>query len=55
MCYTADHANASGMWDKPREITGNAYGGNGFEIAYWSLGDRDARRSVERMAEQLGA
>jgi len=21
VCYTADHANASGMWDKPSEIT----------------------------------
>ena len=38
VCYTADHANASGMWDKPREITSNTYTGNGFEIAYWSSG-----------------
>jgi hypothetical protein len=38
VCYTADHANASGMWDKPREITANAYTGNGFEIAYWTSG-----------------
>ena len=38
VCYTADHANASGMWDKPREITANAYTGNGFEIAYWTTG-----------------
>jgi hypothetical protein len=38
VCYTSDHAQASGMWDKPREITGNAYTGNGFEIAYWSSG-----------------
>jgi uncharacterized protein YkwD len=38
VCYTADHANASGMWDKPREITANAYAGNGFEIAYWTSG-----------------
>ncbi|MCK9996167.1 MAG: hypothetical protein KAH56_07795, partial [Candidatus Krumholzibacteria bacterium] len=38
LCYTADHANASGMWDKPREISANAYSGNGFEIAYWSSG-----------------
>ena len=36
VCYTPDHAQASGMWDKPREITGNTYSGNGFEIAYWS-------------------
>ena len=38
VCYTADHANASGMWDKPREITADAYTGNGFEIAYWTSG-----------------
>ena len=38
VCYTADHANASGMWDKPREITANTYTGNGFEIAYWTSG-----------------
>jgi hypothetical protein len=38
VCYTSDHANASGMWDKPREITASAYTGNGFEIAYWSSG-----------------
>ena len=38
VCYTSDHANASGMWDKPREITSNAYTGNGFEIAYWTSG-----------------
>jgi hypothetical protein len=38
VCYTADHANARGMWDKPREITANTYTGNGFEIAYWSSG-----------------
>ena len=38
VCYTANHANASGMWDKPREITATAYSGNGFEIAYWSSG-----------------
>jgi len=38
VCYTADHANASGMWDKPREITANVYTGNGFEIAYWTSG-----------------
>jgi hypothetical protein len=26
------------MWDKPREITGSIYTGNGFEISYWSSG-----------------
>jgi len=38
VCYTPDHANASGMWEKPSEITSNTYTGNGFEIAYWSSG-----------------
>tara|TARA_R110002096_G_scaffold361075_3_gene554130 strand:- start:20696 stop:21376 length:681 start_codon:yes stop_codon:yes gene_type:complete len=30
-CYTADHAQAQCMWDKPRELT--AYTGNGYENA----------------------
>ena len=34
VCYTANHANAQGMWDKPREITNNLYSGNGYEIAF---------------------
>jgi hypothetical protein len=38
VCYTSDHANAAGMWNKPREITGNVYTGDGYEIAYWSSG-----------------
>lgn len=33
LCYTANHANAEGMWNKPRELTN--YQGNGYEIAYW--------------------
>ncbi len=32
-CYTSDHAQASCMWDKPRELT--EYTGNGYEIAYY--------------------
>ena len=35
VCYTADHAHASGMWYKPREITGGTYTDNGFENIYW--------------------
>jgi len=31
-CYTSDHAKASCMWDKPREMT--PYSENGYEIAY---------------------
>ncbi len=41
VCYTSDHANASGMWNKPREITGNVYTGNGYEIAYGSSEQAD--------------
>jgi len=35
-CYTADHAQAKCMWDKPRELTN--YTGNGYEIAYGAYG-----------------
>lgn len=31
VCYTADHAKASLMWSKPRELTN--FTGNGYEIA----------------------
>ena len=30
-CYTEDHAQASCMWQKPREIA--AFAGNGYEVA----------------------
>jgi hypothetical protein len=39
VCYTLDHANAEGMWYKPREITSNVYPGIGFEIAYQGSSD----------------
>lgn len=42
VCYTSDHAYASGMWDKPREITNNYYKGNGYENAYGSYGQATA-------------
>ena len=32
-CYTSDHAAASCMWNKPRELT--SYTSEGYEIAYW--------------------
>jgi len=35
MCYTSDHAQAQKMWDKPREISGGSYTGNGYENAAW--------------------
>ncbi len=34
VCYTSDHKYASGMWDKPREITGGKYSGNGYENSH---------------------
>lgn len=38
VCYTPDHAQASGMWIKPKEITAGVYTGNGYENAYESGG-----------------
>lgn len=35
VCYTPDHANAEGVWFKPREITGNIYTAASFENAAW--------------------
>ena len=35
-CYTDDHARASCMWHKPRELT--SYKGYGYEISYGSYG-----------------
>ncbi|MFO1351200.1 MAG: CAP domain-containing protein [Gammaproteobacteria bacterium] len=37
VCYTPDHAQAAGMWAKPREITG-VYPSEGFEIAFGCSG-----------------
>lgn len=42
VCYVSDHRYAEGMWDKPREITGNVYSGNGYENGYWSGGQATA-------------
>lgn len=33
MCYTSDHAQATQMWSKPRQVTANAYSSDGYEIA----------------------
>lgn len=48
VCYTDDHAYASGMWSKPREITG-LYTDNGFEIA---LGGSDGYQATPEAALQ---
>ena len=39
-CYTSDHAKASCMWDKPKELTD--YQGTGFEIAFGGYGSYSA-------------
>jgi uncharacterized protein YkwD len=46
VCYTSDHAQAAGMWNKPREITADAYDANGYEIAYWSSGGATAEGAL---------
>lgn len=44
-CYTNDHKQASCMWSKPQEIAG--YGGNGFEIAYYSSLGANAKEGID--------
>ena len=34
VCYTDDHANAAGIWRKPREIAG--YPSDGYENSHWA-------------------
>ena len=51
-CYTPDHAQASCMWDKPKEISG--YNGNGFEIAYYSSGEATAAEGLEGWKKSTG-
>lgn len=41
-CYTADHARASCMWDKPYELTQGRYPGDGFENAAYGYGSPEA-------------
>lgn len=45
LCYTRDHRYASGMWKKPREITG--YAGNGFEVTYWRSSSITAEMAID--------
>ncbi|ADH98370.1 CAP and S-layer homology domain-containing protein [Salisediminibacterium selenitireducens] len=46
VCYTSDHANASGMWDKPYEITDGVYNGSGYEISVWASNGMTAERAL---------
>ena len=38
VCYTPDHAHAADMWNKPAQVTREAYPGNGYEIAVTTSG-----------------
>lgn len=52
-CYTSDHAKASCMWDKPRELTN--YKGNGYEISYGSYGtEASAERALNSWKNSTG-
>lgn len=51
-CYTPDHAQASCMWDKPKEISG--YNGNGFEIAYYSSEPASAEEGLDGWKKSPG-
>jgi hypothetical protein len=44
-CYSADHANAQLMWNKPRELT--SYTGNGYEIAVFKSDTLTANQALE--------
>jgi uncharacterized protein YkwD len=43
-CYTADHAQAQCMWDKPKEIAG--YDSEGYEIAYYGSAGAKAEEAL---------
>lgn len=47
-CYTRDHARARCMWDKPRELSGGAYKGNGYEIAAMNSGGMTVYGALEQ-------
>lgn len=51
-CYTADHAQASCMWDKPKEIAD--YSGNGYEIAYYASAGANATEGLEGWKKSPG-
>jgi hypothetical protein len=44
-CYTPDHKNAKGMWEKPKELT--TYTGYGFEISCGGSDNLTAEESLE--------
>jgi hypothetical protein len=51
-CYTSDHAQAEGMWSKPKELT--SYQGLGYEIAFWSSDNTTAAESLSGWKSSSG-
>lgn len=51
-CYTADHAQAQCMWDKPKEIAG--YDSEGYEIAYYGSAGSKAEEALEGWKKSAG-
>lgn len=47
MCYTSDHAQAAQMWNKPRQITGNAYHSDGYENSAFTSGTMTAALALQ--------
>lgn len=54
VCYTPDHANAAGMWHKPREITAGAYSDYGFENIHWHSAAATARSAFSGWSNSAG-
>ncbi len=54
VCYTSDHANAAGMWSKPREITGDVYTGSGYEISYGFSGQASPSGALDAWQNSPG-
>jgi uncharacterized protein YkwD len=53
-CYTDDHAEAQCMYDKPREITGNLYDSNGYEIAAWNYSTMTVEQAISQWEASPG-
>ncbi len=51
-CYSADHAKAACMWDKPYELSGGAYPSFGFENA--AVGHASPRAALEAWGASTG-
>lgn len=51
-CYTSDHAQATCMWSKPKEIAG--YESEGYEIAYYSSGGANAVEGLDGWKKSPG-